>query len=200
MREVKQSLNRLAGRKEGQKTTRAIKDALHRVYRALTLNPELSPFGPLPIGGEAEGIGGAGVKPSEGSAAQETEVKPPAAETGDPEKEKKKRTKKPKVRALSPNAVIQRMRFGETGVSCVVDSFGPDGPEAFSEENTIFINRDHPLYRRETERSETQVLNLTRLMTQEISLMNAPRNPREAFDRQSKLLRDALVEAKKKEE
>ena len=33
------------------------------------------------------------------------------------------------MRELTPNAVIKRMRFGDYGVSCVVDSFGEDGPE-----------------------------------------------------------------------
>jgi len=34
----------------------------------------------------------------------------------------------------------------------------------------------------------------SRLITQEISLMKDPRNPRQAFERQSKLLRDAFIE------
>jgi len=111
-----------------------------------------------------------------------------------PEKPPKKRKKTPKVKRLTPNAIIKRMKFGETGVSCVVDSFGEEGPEVFSEETTIYINRDHPLYRREASRVDTHTLNLARLITQEIALMKDPRNPRQAFDRQSKLLRDAFIE------
>src|SRR4030066_143683 len=107
---------------------------------------------------------------------------------------KKERKKKPKVKRLTPNAIIKRIKFGETGVSCVVDSFGEDGPEVFSEETTIYLNRDHPLYKRESAKVDTHVLNLARLITQEISLMKDPRNPRQAFERQSKLLRDAFVE------
>ena len=34
---------------------------------------------------------------------------------------------------MTPNAVVQRMRFGETGVSVCVDDFGEDGPECFTE-------------------------------------------------------------------
>jgi len=93
-----------------------------------------------------------------------------------------------------PNAVIKRMRFGEIGISCCVDSFGEDGPEVFSEETTIYINREHPLYKRESKKMDTHVLNLARLITQEISLMKDPKNPRQAFERQSKLLRDAFIE------
>ncbi len=110
------------------------------------------------------------------------------------EKPKKKRKKKPRVKQLTPNAVIKKMRFGEAGVSCCVDSFGEDSPEVFSEETTIYINRDHPLYKRESTKVDTHVLNLARLITQEISLMKDPKNPRQAFERQSKLLRDAFIE------
>lgn len=98
------------------------------------------------------------------------------------------------MRQLTPNAVVKKMKFGETGVSCVVDSFGEDSAEVFSEETTIYINRDHPLYKRESGKIETHLLNLARLITQEISLMKDPRNPRQAFERQSKLLRDAFIE------
>jgi hypothetical protein len=196
--EVKKVLHRLAGKKEGQKTTKVLKEALQRVYRSLALNPDLSPFGALPIGGEGEGIGGAGLKAAEKKEeVQVTEVTPEGEETAPSASLKKesspKKQKDPKVRLLSPNAVVQRMKFGETGVSCCVDSFGPDGPEAFAEGSVIYLNRDHPLYQKESRGAETHILNLTRLLTQEISLMNTPRNPREAFDRQSKLLKDAMV-------
>lgn len=98
------------------------------------------------------------------------------------------------MKRLTPNAIIKRMKFGESGVSCVVDSFGEDGPETFSEETTIYINRDHPLYKREAGKIETHTLNLARLITQEIALMKDPRNPRQAFERQSKLLKDAFID------
>ena len=98
------------------------------------------------------------------------------------------------MRQLTPNAVIQRMKFGEYGVSCVVDSFGEDGPEVFSEGTMIYINRDHPLYKRESKKLDTHVLNLARLLTQKIALMKDPKNPRQAFERQSRLLRDSFIE------
>ena len=55
-------------------------------------------------------------------------------------------------------------------------------------------NRDHPLYQKEARKKDTYVLHVARLLTQEICLMKDPRNPRQAFQRQSKLLRDALVD------
>jgi hypothetical protein len=197
--EVDDILKRLAGRKEKRKASKALKEALQRVHRALALNPDLSPFGAIPLAGEGEGMGGAGAvskklesikeekegQPQEGEAVEETQLPP---------QPKKTRKKSPKVKRLTPNAIVQRMRFAETGVSVCVDDFGEDGPECFTEGTIIYINRQHPLYQREVKKPETYILNVTRLITQEISLMKDTRNPRQAFSRQSKLLRDAFIE------
>jgi len=189
MDNVKTHLQKLTAKKEGRKVSRALKEALQRIYKALAANPDLSPFGAFPIGEPTKGIGESAIVPKErGSRAEEVKTqeraKPP----------EKKRKKKPKVKRLTPNAIIKKIKFGETGVSCVVDSFGEDGPEVFSEETTIYINRDHPLYKREASKVDTHTLNLARLITQEIALMKDPKNPRQAFDRQSKLLRDAFID------
>jgi hypothetical protein len=191
MSELKISLQKLTARKEGKRVSRALKEALQRIYRALSVNPDLSPFGAMPVGDEMKGLGGAADVPAKKEAPGEEEVT--AQQKGAPV-EKKKRKKKPRVKSLTPNAIIKKIKFGETGVSCVVDSFGEEGPEVFSEETTIYINRDHPLYKRESARPDTHTLNLARLITQEISLMKDPRNPRQAFERQSKLLKDAFID------
>lgn len=190
MADVKRALHKLTFKKEGRRVSRALKEALQRIYRALAANPDLSPFGTIPIGDETKGAGSAAEVSRKKEGITESEVKLE-------EKQKiseKKRKKKPKVKRLTPNAIIKKIKFGETGVSCVVDSFGEDGPEVFSEETTIYINRDHPLYKRESAKVDTHTLNLARLITQEISLMKDPKNPRQAFERQSKLLRDAFIE------
>lgn len=190
MDNVKATLQKLTIKKEGKKVSRALKDALQRIYKALAANPDLSPFGALPIGDLTKGIGNAASTIQQKEGVKEEDVKPEQK----PKTSEKKRKKKPRVKKLTPNAIIKRIKFGETGVSCVVDSFGEDGPEVFSEETTIYLNRDHPLYKRESSKVETHTLNLARLITQEIALMKDPRNPRQAFERQSKLLRDAFIE------
>lgn len=190
MENVRSVLQKLTMKKEGKKVTRALKDALQRIYRALAANPDLSPFGAFPMGEEAKGIGSAASLSHKKEGGSEDQVK-----TGENSAEPvRKRKKKPKVKKLTPNAIIKRIKFGDTGVSCVVDSFGEDGPEVFSEETTIYINRDHPLFKRESAKVDTHTLNLARLITQEISLMKDPRNPRQAFERQSKLLKDAFID------
>jgi hypothetical protein len=192
MESVKAALQKLTMKKEGKKVSRALKEALQRIYKALAVNPDLSPFGALPLGNEAKGIGDAADIARSRESSAEREVKPPADSILSPSEKKKKKIK-PKVKRLTPNAIIRKIKFGQAGVSCVVDSFGEDGSEVFSEETTIYINRDHPLYKRESAKVDTHVLNLARLITQEISMMKDPRNPRQAFERQSKLLRDAFI-------
>jgi hypothetical protein len=187
---VKVALHKLTLKKEGKKVSRALTEALQRIYKALAANPDLSPFGALPIGDEARGSGNAAEvsRKKEGPSEEEVKIKE------DQKTPVKKKKKKPKVKRLTPNAIIKKIKFGETGVSCVVDSFGEDGSEVFSEETTIYINRDHPLYKRESAKVDTHTLNLARLITQEISLMKDPRSPRQAFERQSKLLKDAFID------
>lgn len=199
IREMEDVLKRLAGRKERQKASKALKEALQRIHRALVLNPDLSPFGAIPLAGEGEGMGGAGVVSKKLDQREEEEVQAPeegekVEAEGQIIPEKKPKKKSPKVKRLTPNAVVQRTKFGETGVSVCLDDFGEEGQECFTEGTVIYINRQHPLYQREAKKLETYLLNVTRLITQEISLMKITKNPRQAFLRQSKLLRDAFID------
>ena len=194
--EVRKVLHRLSTKSESRVVSRALNEALHRIYKALCHNPELSPFGALPIADEtAKGIGGAGLLSEKKTEGQEQAVSPDRHPEKQEEKPAaRKRKKRPTVKKLTPNAVIKKMKFGNAGVSCVVDSFGEEAPEVFTEETTIYINKDHPLYKRESGKADTHILNLARLITQEIALMKDSKNPRQAFERQSRLLKDAFVE------
>lgn len=192
MGDVKNILQKLSGKKEGRKVSRALKETLQKIYKALAANPDLSPFGAFPVGEETKGIGGAASKETvQAAQAVQTVQADQSVKAAEPKKKKKK---KPKVKQLTPNAIIKRMKFGDIGVSICVDGFGEDGAEVFSEETTIYVNRDHPLYKRESAKIDTHILNLARLITQEISLMKDPKNPRQAFERQSKLMRDAFID------
>lgn len=187
-REVDDILRRLAGRKEKRRANKALKEALQRVHRALALNPELSPFGAIPLADAGKGMGGAGAVSKKMESLKEED-------RGKPQRSQLKKTRKrsPRVKRLTPNAVVQRIKFGEIGISVCVDDFGEDGPECFTEGTVIYINQQHPLYQREVRKPETYILNVARLITQEISLMKDTKNPRQAFSRQSKLLRDAFI-------
>lgn len=99
------------------------------------------------------------------------------------------------MKRLTPDAVVKRLKLGKHKVACCLDHFGPEGSECFTEGTVIYINRDHPLYLRESKKVLTYTMYIARLLTQELAMMKDPRSPRQAFERQSKLLKDAFQEA-----
>lgn len=186
--ETRSVITRLTGRGERRAASRALREALERISRSLVRNPAFSPFGSLPVG-ESGGIGGsAAIPPSRATSPDVTPEKPAG------NKASRQRKKTPKVKRLTPDAVVRRLKVGQAGISCCLDHFGEDGPECFNEGTIVYINRDHPLYKREAKKADTHTMHIARLLTQEIALMKDPRNPRQAFERQSKLLRDAFIE------
>jgi hypothetical protein len=190
MSEVYSVLSRLLGKGEKKAASRALGEALDRIGKALMRNPDFSPFGPIPIG-DLGGIGGAAATKSPAAA----ESAPAAKLVGaNRTSQKLARKKRPTVKRLTPDAVVRRLKMGQAGISCCLDHFGETGPESFSEGTIVYINRDHPLYKREARKAEAHTMHIARLLSQEIALLKDPRNPRQAFERQSKLLRDAFIE------
>lgn len=189
---IKKTLGKEADRKSDRRASRAVREALQRIHKSLARNPDLSPFGPISYG-EAGGVGGGAVtEKGKGKNHKDAEI---AAEKK--EKDLKPKTKKrrhPLVKKITPNAIVRRVRMGDSSVSVCLDFFGESGPECFSEGNVVYINRDHPLFQRESQKAVTYTMYIARLLTQEISLMKETRNPRLAFTRQSKLLKDAFSE------
>ena len=191
MQQVRQVLARQASERETRTVRRALREALHRVQSALSRHPDLAPPGMLPLAAEGAGIGGAGVVPEQKGPKVETIGKAETAKTTS----RKTRTKKPKAVALTPNAIIQRLKLGQTGITCCLDRFGEDGPECFTEGSVIYINRDHLLYKCQLRNREAHTMHLSRLLTQEIALMKHSKDARQAFTRQSELLRDGFRDA-----
>lgn len=191
MKEVRKAAEIMSSKKENKKARAALKDALEKVQRALSLNPDFSPFGALPLSDETSGIGGAAAVSSPQEKEDTREVGKPKKEVQHREETKKK---KPMVKRLTPNAVIRKIKMGNLGVTCCLDYFGSDGPESFTEGTVIYVNRDHPLYQRQVKKRDAYTMHLARLLTQEISLMKDPLDPRQAYARQSKLLRDAFLD------
>jgi len=196
MGDVKEALSHLDGRKTSSRAKKAMREALERVAKALTRHPDLSPFGATPLadGGQKGNEAAAEAKEAKARDVAVEEPEAPAAADETESAPKKERTKKAAVERLTPNAVVQKLKMGGAQVSCCVDNFGPDGPEVFTEGTIIYINRDHPLYQRESRKKETHILNLARLITQEISMIKDGVSPREAYNHQSILLKDAFVD------
>jgi hypothetical protein len=191
---IKPILAELSDYRENRRSKRVLTEVLDRIKNALLLNPDYCPEGLIPLADDISQTGQPGYiqptkeKPDE----KDSQPKPEAVQ-------RKKRIRKPQVKNLNPTAVVKKLKLGSLGVSCCIDHFGPEGPECFTEGNIVYINRDHPLYQKETQKKDTYILHVARLLTQEICLMKSPRNPRQAFERQSKLLLDALVEKQKTE-
>ncbi len=192
--EIKRLLGKEADRQHDRRAGRAVKDALQKVRKALARNPELSPFGPIPIG-EEKGMGGGAVLGEKGKEVnREEEVKPEGELPKLRQKPQKKKRRNPLVKKVTPSAIVRKMLFGDSQVAVCLDFFGENGPECFSEGNVVYINRDHSLFKRESKKIATYTMYIARLLTQEVSMMHETRSPRQAFNRQSKLLKDAFIE------
>ncbi len=206
--EVSQQLSKLSDKKETTRVRRAVNDAIERIQQALSTNPEFGQSGSIPLGEPTSGVG----EPGELRHAEEDDEEPDV-ERGEREsggegrgegaenetlmvKDAVEQLKpsKPRVSKLTPNAVVKKFRTGDMVVSCCIDHFGADGPESFMEGMIIYINRDHPLYLREAKKGASHTMHIARLLSQEISLMNTPENPRQAFEQQSKILKAAFRE------
>jgi hypothetical protein len=167
-----------------------MKELMDKIQKALAANIEWCPAGLLPAG-EPGGHSMASITKS--STILQESAKTEEAVPKAPEPQRARRKPRPTLKTLTPSAMITKLRVGSQGLALVMDHFGSDKPESFTEMDIIYINRDHPLYVREVRHRERHIMNVARLIGQEIALMSHPRHPREAFERQSKLLRDAFV-------
>ena len=167
------------GQKEKKRIKRAVNAAIEKVKDALRKNPELAALVGLPV--------------EEGKPLITKELKAPTL----PRKPRKTPAQKRiAAKILGPSAIITKLKMGQSGFACQVDHFGEDAPESYTEGSVIYINLDHPLYARESKNRERLVVHIARLLTQELSLLRNPKNARQAFDIQSKLLTDTLIENK----
>lgn len=192
MLRVRQVLDQWVDIKESRRTKRVLSDVLQWVREALIRNPAYCPEGLIPIAEGPSTHGPPGFIPGpQPKSSLEFEGESPA-QARDPASPKAKRTKRPQVKWLTPSAVIKRLKLGQQGLSCCIDRLGPETPECYTEGTVVYINRDHPLHRKFAQDKEAYALYLARLLTQEIALMKQPRSARQAFERQSVLLRDVF--------
>lgn len=176
-----------------EKVTRELQNIMKRIREALLHNPDFIPQGRAVSRLKEEAkkrppAASAVLNPKKpGKTDEKPETEPKKTE---PETEKAKKTE-PQIDAAP--LVMKKIKLTKFGVSCGIVSLGEDGPEALSQGNMVYINQDHPTYRRLYKKSDLLSLHLARLVTQEIVLMKKSRiTAREAFDWQSKLLRDVL--------
>lgn len=188
--QVKEELNRQSDQKENSRIRRALKEVTEKIESALMKNKEWCPPGLLPVGdpsGKGNDIASIGTETGK------TPKKPEDTKPKGKGKTRGKYVKRPHLRRLTPNALVRKMKIGQMNLALVLDHFGPDSSESFIEGEIIYINRDHPLYIRESKNRERHIMNVARLICQEVSLMSKPRDPRQAYERQSRLLKDAFI-------
>lgn len=187
---VRQIVAQMDDVKESRRTKRVLSDVLERVREALLRNPAFCPDGLIPLAGEAAPQGPPGYLPEPQTHASPSEAQEPSQEAPSPPN--RRRSKRPQVKQLTPSAVIRRLKLGQQGLSCCIDHLGAEAPECYTEGRIVYVNRDHPLHQQFIQDREAYTLYLARLLTQEIALMKEPRSPRQSFDCQSRLLRDAF--------
>ncbi|MEK7376174.1 MAG: ATP-binding protein [Candidatus Margulisiibacteriota bacterium] len=179
MERILSDIRKWQNKKQRRKIRRIANDAIDRVKAALKKNPELASLMGIPVDEDKE---------------KEAENKE-AEKSGKPRKKRKTEAqKRMTAKNLNPSSVITKLKIGKKGFSCLFDNFGPDAPEAFTEGSIIYVNEDHSLYKRESKNRERQVVHIARLLTQELSMLKNPKNARQAYEIQSKLLKDALIE------
>jgi hypothetical protein len=193
---VREQLRILADERGNRKINRRLKETMKRIEKALLHNPDLCPFG---LAAQGEKLEQGEEKLEITKEEKEEKGGPPPEKWKEPKGRNKEKPKfeqfprkRPKIRSLTSTGVIRQLKAKEMGITCLVDHFGEDGPESYIEGSVVYINRDHPVYKEAAKTRLSFVMHLARLLTQEIALLSHPDNPHLAYQRQSKLMRDAF--------
>lgn len=203
------TINRLlkdfAKQKEEQKADATLKDTLSRMRRAMRKNPDIAPplmssAGELDTSGDAHGPK---MAPQGDTGDDDTidavqvtlhapgDVHPSVGQTGHGIKESP--PKKVRVKNLRGKSIIARsIAVGGIGITCALENCGKDQPAAFTDAGIVYINVDHPLYRKQTGRGgEMLGFYLTYLLSQQVALLLSEGDARKIFDTQTRLLADS---------
>ena len=186
--------------KDLKRSSKTLEEVLNNIRKALKENPDLIPstraINKAKKGAtKARGITLRKEDKSQDNEAGQDEPKE-REDRGDKEKDEKL---KKEEKIIPEKSFVKRIRINKLGVNCALVHLGGDQPEVISDNQFIYINQDHPLYKRFSKSRHYQFLNLMRLVTQEIALKYKSRqSPREYFEYQSRLLKDALASGIKK--
>lgn len=186
LEKILKGIKELAETKDVKKMNQELQEVMSHLREALLLNPDFIPQGRAVRRLKEEGRSqiAAGITINKDRIQKEDEGE---------KREKKSKEKNEKLKIEAKPVVIKRIKLKKLGVSCGIVSLGETGPEVISQGNMIYINQDHSLYQKFFKKRELLSLHFFRLITQELVLMKKLRiTAREAFDWQSKLLKDAL--------
>ncbi len=201
LEKVLQDIKKQKDAKNIKKITKELQEVMKQVKEALMLNPDFVPQGKAITRLKKEGkkkIAVAGASFSSQNNKDDLPTEDKNNQDGDKKEEKSQEKNQPEKKEEkkidAKPIVLKRIRLKKLGISCGIISLGEAGPEVLSQGNVVYINQDHPLYQKLYKRRDLLSLHLLRLITQEIVLMKKIRiTAREAFELQSKLLKDAMV-------
>lgn len=188
---VLQDFKKQSDTKNIAKITKELQQIMRQIKEALKLNPDFIPKGKaisrLKKAGKKKIVVAACLdeKSDQSKTKEEDDISSGPKKTGGGLEQKKKFEVNP--------LVMKKIRVEKLGINCGIVSLGINGPEALSQGNVIYINQDHPLYQKFYVKLDALSLYLLKIIAQEVILMKKPHlAARDAFDWQSKLLKDAL--------
>lgn len=186
--------------KEITQASHVLRDALDKIGRAFKKNPEMfdEEKNDLPLGEQASGgISQEGYMISKAEFIDGRTNMPPHKEFPDNTLENLRTKPKRKHVILANRAVIRKMRFRNLGIVCRMERYGPKHPPSFLEQDIIFINIDHPLYRKQMENTPLLTMFISMLLTKELALKKYPNDSAAAYTLQHQLLTDAFKDVRK---
>lgn len=211
IRKIVRMLNEDAALKSKHKTDETLKDTMSRLGKAIRKNPALSPKVMSPTGEidsladnpnslapESEGDSGGddlealkidfggGDKGKNGGDSDEFDEAY--------NKDRVAKAKKVKIKNLTGKMMVaRRIKIGGLGIVCSIDGFGKEEKPIFTEGGVIYINQDHPLYKKQAKKGRDNLtFYLAYLLSQQIALLATETDPYRAFEIQNKLLADTF--------
>lgn len=195
----------IAKQKEERKADEALKDSLSRMRRAIRRNPDIAPTVLSPTGeidpsapeGNAGTMAPSAYPGEEGSVSgyQMLVGAPPSMPTEHTSdaQPKEPAARKIRVRDLRGKSITaRRIMVGGIGITCALEHCGKEMPAAFIDGGIVFINLDHPLYKKQKDKGPDLLgFYLTYLLSQQVALLLAEGDARRAFDVQNRLLTDS---------
>lgn len=200
-RKILSELRKLKEKRSDIKSNKALSDALLRIRQALRKNKDIFFTHDLPLFSAASGRSkelaravGAGVFSQKLDKRKNSWAK--SSKLPGRVSRRLPRRLAGQVRTVLKDTkrLVKRIKIGGTSIVCSLSHLGEDEQESFSEGGVVFINRDHPLFKKTEGNEELACFYLTRLIAQEVVLLAGPKEASQAFEWQSRLLTDALVE------
>jgi hypothetical protein len=201
LKEVINEIKNSSFRKENLQASRLLRDALNKIGRALKKNPgAFAETADPPLGEETFGTSSQqeGYAISKAQFIDSSDAAPsllngyPTADLAIDRKAKRRRHL-----SLANKAIVRRMQFRNLGIVCRMERYGTKYPPSFREQGIIYINIDHPLYKKQENNDSLLSMFIATLISKELALQKFSKDATSAFDFQTQLLTDAFKDVRK---